>query len=48
MIFKFLFWHFGHVKKWFDYKAKVNFKIYDTINWEINYYNIHITQYLKK
>ena len=24
---------FGHVEKWLDKKAKVNFKIYDVINW---------------
>ena len=24
-------------------KEKVNFKIYDVINWETNKYNIHIT-----
>ena len=28
--------------------AKVNFKFYDVENWEINNYNKHIAQYLKK
>ena len=48
-IFKFLSWLFGHVEKRLDYKAKVNFKIYDIIIiWETNNYNINIIQYLKK
>ena len=32
-IFKFLFWHFGHVEKRLDLREKVNFKIYDIIVW---------------
>ena len=35
---------FGHVGKRLDEKAKVNFKIYDAIDWEINIYNTHIAQ----
>ena len=35
----------GHVVKWLD---KVNFKIYDLINWETINYNVCIAQYLKK
>ena len=34
---------FDHVVKQLDKNAKVNFKIYDAINWESNYYNTHIT-----
>ena len=32
---------FGHVRKWLDKKAKVNFKIYNVIAWETNN-SIHI------
>ena len=39
---------FGHAEKWFDWKGKVNFKIYDVTNWETNNRNTHIAQYLKK
>ena len=39
---------FGHVGKWPDKKYKVNFKIYDVIQWETNNYNTFIAQYLKK
>ena len=39
---------FGHVGKWLDKKAKVNFKLYDVRNWETNNYNAHIAHYLKK
>ena len=39
---------FGHVGKWFDKKAKVDFKIYDVTNWETNNCNTHIVQDLKK
>ena len=28
--------HFGYVEKWLDKKAKINFKIYNTTNWEKN------------
>ena len=34
---------FGHVKKRFDQKDKVNFKICDITTWLTNNYNIHIT-----
>ena len=39
---------FGHVGKRLDEKAKVNFKIYDVINYETNNCNAHIAQYLIK
>ena len=39
---------FGRVKKQFGKKLKVNFQVYDVINWETNNCNTHITQYLKK
>ena len=29
-------------------KGKLNFKIYDVINWETNDYNTYIVQYRKK
>ena len=32
---------FGHEDKRLDQKAKVNFKIFDVINWETNNYNTH-------
>ena len=38
----------GHVGKQLHKKAKVNFKIYDTRDWEANNYSTHIAQYLKK
>ena len=38
----------GHVGKQLHKKAKVNFKIYDTRDWETNNYSTHIAQYLKK
>ena len=38
----------GHVGKRCDKKAKVNFKIYDVINWKTTNYNTHIAQYLKE
>ena len=50
-IFKFLYFcidFYGHLGKQLDKKTKVNFKIYDIKNWEINNYNVHFTQYLKK
>ena len=31
-----------------DKKAMVNFKIYGVSNWEANYYDTYIAQYLKK
>ena len=37
---------FGHVWKWLDKKAKVNFKT-TLIYWETNSYNRNITEYLK-
>ena len=45
-IFKYLSWIFGHVKKWLDYKEKVNFEIYDVTVWLAKNYNTHIAQYL--
>ena len=45
-ILKFISNIFGHVKKRFDKKAKVNFKIYD-VTTRANDDNIHIAQYLK-
>ena len=47
-IFKFLFWSFGHAEIQFNEKAKVNFKIYDAIDWTASNHNTHIDQYLKK
>ena len=41
---KYLCQVFGHVQTRTDQKAKINFKIYDVINWETNNYNIEITQ----
>ena len=41
---KYLCQVFGHVQTRTDQKAKINFKIYDVINWETNSYNIEITQ----
>ena len=32
---------FDRVGKWLHKKAKVNFKIYDVMNWEGNSYNRH-------
>ena len=43
-IFKFLPLLFWSCTK----TAKVNFNIYDVINWETNNYNTHIGQYLKR
>ena len=37
-----LFWLCGHIEKRFDWKDKVNFKIYDVIIWSINNCNTHI------
>ena len=39
---------FGCVKKRFDNKAKVNFKIHDIANWNSNSYNKDIVRYLIK
>ena len=47
-IFTFCQDFFGHVKKWFPEKAKVNFKIYDIRDWTTNNYNRCIAQYPKK
>ena len=38
---------FGHVRKWLDKKAKVNFQIYDVATWEKSNYNTYIAQHLK-
>ena len=47
-IFKILLCCFGHIKKWLDWKDKVNFKIYYITAWLTNNCNTHIAQYLKK
>ena len=47
-IFKFLPRLFGHVEKRFDWKDKVNFKIYNVTAWLSSNFNAHIAQYLKK
>ena len=39
---------FGHVGKWVDKKAKINFKFYGATDWTVNNYNTHLAQYLKK
>ena len=46
-IFIFFSWHFGHVEKWLNKKAKIDFKIYDFIGWTTNNHHTHITQYIK-
>ena len=38
----------GHVGKRLDKKTKVNFKIYDLVNWERNNYITQFAQYLMK
>ena len=48
MLKAFLSWLFGHIAKRFDKKTKINFKIYDVTAWQINNYNTHIIQCLKK
>ena len=47
-IFIFLSWLFGHVEKQLDKTAKVNFKFFDAIGWEINNYSTQIAQYFKR
>ena len=47
-IFKFLPWSFDHVGKWLDTKAKVSFKVYNVTRCEINNYDTHNAQHLKK
>ena len=47
-IFKFLPDCFGHAGKRLNKKDKFSFKIYDVTDWELNNYNTHIAQYLKK
>ena len=39
---------FVHVGKRLHTKAKVNFKVYDITDWQINNCNTHIAQYLKR
>ena len=41
-VFEFSSSLFGHIEKRLDKKAKVIFKNCDVINWETNYYKIHI------
>ena len=43
-IFALTFWSY---KKRLDKKAKVNFELYEVVNWITNYYNTHIARYLK-
>ena len=48
MVTRTLTWHFDYVgKQRFHKKAKVNFRIYNVINWEVNHYNTYIARYLK-
>ena len=47
-IFTFLSALFSYVEKRLDKKVIINFKIYDITYWEINNYDTHIAQYLKK
>ena len=47
-IFTFLSRLFGYVKKRFDKRAKLNFKIYDITDWATSNYNTYIVQYIKK
>ena len=47
-IFKILSSLFGHVKKWLDWKNKVNFKIFDVTTLLTNNCNTYIARYLKK
>ena len=46
-IFACFSWLFGFLEKPLDKKAKVNFKIYDVLDWTANSYSTHITHYLK-
>ena len=39
---------FCYLGIWLDKKAKVNFKMFDVINWETNNCSTHIVQYIKK
>ena len=45
---KFLSRPFSNVGKRLDKKVKVNFKIYDTTDWETNNSNTNNTQFLKR
>ena len=47
-MFTFISWRFGYVEKGLDKKVKVNFKIYDVIDWTANIGNTRIVQYLNK
>ena len=38
---------FGHVEKWLDEKANINFEIYGATDWMKNNHNTHTAQYLK-
>ena len=42
-VFTFLSLLFVYVEKWFDKKTKVNFKIFDVIDWRANKHDTHIT-----
>ena len=47
-IYNFLSWVFGLLEKWFDYKDKINFRIYDITTLERNNCNTDNAQYHKK
>ena len=47
-VFKLTSEQFWSRRKRLGKKAKVNFKMYDVINWKTNNNNTHIAQYLKK
>ena len=46
--FFYSFGHVGHLGKWLNKKAKINFKVNDVTDWMTNDYNIHIVQCLEK
>ena len=45
-IFKFLSWLFGRAEKWFDWKDKVSFEIYDVATYLTNNNNKLTAKYL--
>ena len=47
-ILTFLYWVLCYVEERLDKKTKVNFKIYDFIDWTKINCNTHIVQYLNK
>ena len=42
-ILKLMSWVFGYTEKQHGKMAKVNFKMFDVMDWTINNYNIHIS-----